>query len=125
MLYLSFEFHLPSPQNLDLLLKLIQEVPDKHSDTEVLETAAKTLELLCKEEYAIYSRCDIARSSLLDMIVNKYKEANDEYINLLDGVSGVSGCTVVSFTRRNHRLDFGLPAGLLWSELKDCMRIWL
>ena len=80
---------LSSPQNLDLLLKLIQEVPDKHSDTEVLETAAKTLELLCKEEYAIYSRCDIARSSLLDMIVNKYKEANDEYINLLDGVRGV------------------------------------
>lgn len=81
-------YHLiPPPQNLDLLLKLIQEVPDKHSDTEVLETAAKTLELLCKDEFAIYSRCDVARSSLLDMIVNKYKEANDEYINLLDGVS--------------------------------------
>lgn len=62
-------------------------MPDKHSDTEVLETAAKTLELLCKDEFAIYSRCDVARSSLLDMIVNKYKEANDEYINLLDGVS--------------------------------------
>lgn len=74
-------------QNLDILLKLIQEVADKHTDVDVLETAAKTLELLCNDEFAIYSRCDIARSSLLDMIVNKYKEANDEYLCLLDGVS--------------------------------------
>lgn len=60
---------------------------DKHSDTEVLETAAKTLEILCNDDYTIYSRCDIARSSLLDMVVNKYKEANDEYLTLIDGVS--------------------------------------
>lgn len=85
--YFDLEIYTTSRQekNLDLLLKLIQEVADKHSDTEVLETAAKTLELLCNDDYAIYSRCDIARSSLLDMVVNKYQEANDEYLTLLDG----------------------------------------
>ncbi|XP_068205797.1 cohesin subunit SA-2 isoform X2 [Palaemon carinicauda] len=85
--YFDLEVYTTSRQekNLDVLLKLIQEVADKHSDTEVLETAAKTLEILCNDDYAIYSRCDIARSSLLDMVVNKYKEANDEYLTLIDG----------------------------------------
>ncbi|XP_042863250.1 cohesin subunit SA-2-like isoform X2 [Penaeus japonicus] len=85
--YFDLEIYTTSRQekNLDLLLKLIQEVADKHSDTEVLETAAKTLEILCNDDYTIYSRCDIARSSLLDMVVNKYKEANDEYLTLIDG----------------------------------------
>ena len=51
-----------------LLAGLLQEVVDKHSDKEVLETCAKTLERLCDDRHAIYSRCDIARSRLLDMV---------------------------------------------------------
>ena len=51
-----------------LLAVLLQEVVDKHSDKEVLETCAKTLERLCDDRHAIYSRCDIARSRLLDMV---------------------------------------------------------
>lgn len=70
---------------MDQLLKLIQDVTEKHSDTELLETAAKTLEVLCNEDYAVYSRCDIARSSLLDMLANNYKEANSEYFDLILG----------------------------------------
>ncbi|KAB7499233.1 Cohesin subunit SA-1, partial [Armadillidium nasatum] len=85
--YFELEIYTNSRQekNLDQLLKLIKDVIDKQNDTEVLETAAKTLEVLCNEDFAIYSRCDIARSSLLDMIVSKYKEAHDEYITLIDG----------------------------------------
>lgn len=30
-------------------------------------------------------RCDVARSTLIDSIVNKYKEAIDEYRNLIEG----------------------------------------
>ena len=63
----------------------LQEVVDKHSDKEVLETCAKTLERLCDDRHAIYSRCEIARSKLLDMVSNGFKEANDEYMNLLQG----------------------------------------
>ena len=56
-------------KNLTILLAgLLQEVVDKHSDKEVLETCAKTLERLCDDRHAIYSRCDIARSRLLDMV---------------------------------------------------------
>lgn len=72
-------------KNLETLLGLIQEIVDKHGDTEVLNACAKTLEILCDDKFAIFSRCDIARSRLLDMITNKYKEVVDDYSNLLIG----------------------------------------
>merc|ERR1719325_52144 len=70
---------------LESLLKLVQEAVDKHTDTDVLETAAQTLEKLCDDQFPIYSRCDTNRSRLLDMVCNKYKESLDEYTNLLSG----------------------------------------
>ena len=72
-------------KNLETLLNLIQEIVDKHSDTEVLEACAKTLEVLCDDKFAIYSRCDIARSKLCDIITNRYKESADDFMNLLNG----------------------------------------
>ena len=74
-------------QSLDLLLKRIQLITEKQHDTEVLEMAAKTLEYLCTEGFAIYTRCDVQRSTLIDTIVNKYKEAMDEWNSLIEGVS--------------------------------------
>ena len=73
-------------QNLDGLLKLCQEIVDKHTDRDVLDTCAKTLELLCQENNAIHSRCNVARGTVIDMIVNKYKEAMDDYSSLVAGV---------------------------------------
>ena len=59
---------------------------DKHTDRDVLDTCAKTLELLCHENNAIHSRCNVARGTVIDMIVNKYKEAMDDYSSLVAGV---------------------------------------
>lgn len=56
-----------------------------HIDHDVLETCAKTLEFLCTEDSAIYTRCDVARSNIIDQSVNKYKEAIDEWRNLIAG----------------------------------------
>merc|ERR1719384_66667 len=70
---------------LESLLKFVQEAVDKHTDNDVLETAAQTLEKLCDDQFPIYSRCDTNRSRLLDMVSNKYKESLDEYTNLLSG----------------------------------------
>ena len=42
-----------------------------------------TLDRLCNDKFAICSRCDVARSRLLDMVSNGYKEATDDYMNLL------------------------------------------
>ncbi|XP_066593288.1 cohesin subunit SA-1 isoform X2 [Prorops nasuta] len=72
-------------QNLESLLSKIRTIVEKMHDTEVLDTAAKTLEHMCIEGHAIFTKCDVARSTLIDSIVNKYKEAIDEYRNLIEG----------------------------------------
>merc|ERR1719245_221776 len=85
--YFDIEIYTTSRQEkaLESLLRLIQEAVDRHTDTDVLETAAQTLEKLCDDHFPIYSRCDTNRSRLLDQVCNKYKESLDEYTNLLSG----------------------------------------
>ncbi|XP_020296992.1 cohesin subunit SA-2 isoform X1 [Pseudomyrmex gracilis] len=85
--YFDLDIYTKSRQemNLDSLLNKIHTIVEKMHDTEVLDTAAKTLEYMCAESNAIFTRCDVARSTLIDSIVNKYKEAIDEYRNLIEG----------------------------------------
>ena len=85
--YFDLDIYTTSRQekNLDRLLSLIQEIVEKHSEKEVLEACAKTLERLTDENHAIFTRCGIARSRLLDSISNHFKEANDEYMSILQG----------------------------------------
>lgn len=68
-------------------MRYIQNVVERHSETEVLENCAKTLEILCTEDHAIYSRCDVVRSTIIDLLVNKLREALDDYASLIAGVS--------------------------------------
>lgn len=69
------------------LLTNIKDIVSVQSESEVLETCGKTLEVLCTEGTAIYTRCNVARSTITDMCVNRYKEAIDEWRNLVDDVS--------------------------------------
>lgn len=72
--------------NLDLLLRKMHLITEMHQDTEVLEACSKTLEILCSEEYPMISaRCDVQRSTLIDSIVSKYREAIDEWNTLIEG----------------------------------------
>uniref|UniRef100_T1IZS7 SCD domain-containing protein n=1 Tax=Strigamia maritima TaxID=126957 RepID=T1IZS7_STRMM len=84
--YFELEIYTTSrqEQNLEGLLKLIQEIVEKHTEQDVLEACAKTFETLCCEDYTIHSRCDVGRSTLIDQLVNKYKEALDEYRATID-----------------------------------------
>lgn len=50
-----------------------------------METCAKTLEFLCQEGHSLFTRCDVARSTIVDMIVAAYKDAIDDWRNLLLG----------------------------------------
>ena len=56
--YFDLEIFTTSRQekNLDVLLSLIQEIVDKHSETEVLQACSKTLEVLCDDKFGIFSR---------------------------------------------------------------------
>ena len=50
--YFDLEIYTTSRQekNLETLLSLIQEIAEKHNDTEVLEACAKTLEILWQND---------------------------------------------------------------------------
>ncbi|EEB15722.1 Cohesin subunit SA-1, putative [Pediculus humanus corporis] len=69
--------------NLDSLLLKISKIIEKHEDTDVLETAAKTLEKLCYESHVNYTKCQTSRCTMIESIVTKYKEAIDEWNSLI------------------------------------------
>jgi cohesin complex subunit SA-1/2 len=71
--------------NLQALLDQMSHIMSMHSDREVLESCSKALEYLCTEGSAIYTRCDVSRSHIIDQCVNRYKEAIDEWRNLILG----------------------------------------
>jgi hypothetical protein len=91
-------------KSLDALLRTIQDLVERHTDTEVLEACAKTLETLCADNLAIYTRCDVARSTLIDMLVNKFKEALDEYNSLIEGVNNFCAESLIFSTPLNRLL---------------------
>lgn len=63
-------------------------ITDKHQNDEVLETCAKILEILCsKNNSTLASRCCVQKSILIDTITSKYREAMDDWNNLIEGVS--------------------------------------
>lgn len=85
--YFDLEMYTTSRQeaSLKLLLDKITLIMSISTDREVLEACAKTLEFLCTEGSAIYTQCDVARSNIIDESVNRYKEAIDDWRNLIAG----------------------------------------
>uniref|UniRef100_A0A8D3BPF6 Cohesin subunit SA n=1 Tax=Scophthalmus maximus TaxID=52904 RepID=A0A8D3BPF6_SCOMX len=67
-------------KHLDALLRQFWEVVDKHTDTEVLEACSSTYHYLCNEEFTIFNRVDIARSQLLDELVDKYSRLLEDFL---------------------------------------------
>ncbi|XP_067412975.1 cohesin subunit SA-3 [Emydura macquarii macquarii] len=59
---------------LEQLLAQLREVVEKHTGQEVLEAAARTLYVLCNPEFTFYSRADVARSRLVDMLADKFQQ---------------------------------------------------
>lgn len=64
----------------------IREIVSVQTEAEVVEACGRTLEYLCSEQCGVYTRCNVARATITDMCVNRYKEAIDEYRSLLEGV---------------------------------------
>ncbi|XP_076097858.1 cohesin subunit SA-2-like isoform X2 [Mytilus galloprovincialis] len=79
--YFELDIYTASRQekNLEALLRYLHEVVEKHTDTEVLEACSKCYECLCCEEYAIAGKCDVARKTLIDSLVVKFKEAMQDF----------------------------------------------
>uniref|UniRef100_H3C5Z5 Cohesin subunit SA n=1 Tax=Tetraodon nigroviridis TaxID=99883 RepID=H3C5Z5_TETNG len=67
-------------KHLESLLRQIREIVEKHTDTEVLEACSKTYHALCNEEFTIFNRVDIARSQLLDELVDKFNKLLEDFL---------------------------------------------
>lgn len=77
-------------------MRQIREIVEKHTDTEVLEACSKTYHALCNEEFTIFNRVDIARSQLLDELVDKFNRLLEDFLQEV----GVTRRTLQHFQTR-------------------------
>lgn len=114
--------------SLNMLLTKLKHIAEIHHEQEVLETCAKTLEFLCTDGHSLYTRCDVARSTIVDMIVASYKDAIDDWRNLLLGeetpnadetFNVVSSLKKVSLFYACHNLNQWNLWNTLFQDVKD------
>lgn len=77
--YLDLNVFSKQKDQLENLLRLINEIVDIHSDKEVLEVAAKTFEYLYDENFSFSKNVNIYKGTLIDTICTKYKDAIERY----------------------------------------------
>jgi hypothetical protein len=86
-------------QSLESLLRLMKTVVERRTETKVLENCAKTLIVLCSEDHAIYSRCDVIRSTLFDYLDRRLRDVLKEPVT-----AGVSLRTYYFFLVYRNKL---------------------
>ncbi|KAF2986443.1 hypothetical protein EK904_003707 [Melospiza melodia maxima] len=64
-------------KHLDALLREIKDIVAKHSDMSVLEASSRTYYILCREEIAIYSQVDCARTQMIDELMKQLNQLLD------------------------------------------------
>ncbi|NXH05646.1 STAG2 protein, partial [Loxia leucoptera] len=64
-------------KHLDALLREIKDIVAKHSDMSVLEASSRTYYILCREESAIYSQVDCARTQMIDELMKQLNQLLD------------------------------------------------
>lgn len=77
--FFELSYFTQNQDSLETLLKLLNEITEIHTDTDVLEGAAKTYEYLHDESFTFSRNVWLSRSSLFDMLASKYKEAADNF----------------------------------------------
>ncbi|KAL4713106.1 hypothetical protein ACJJTC_004492 [Scirpophaga incertulas] len=85
--YFDLELYTTQRQegNLTLLLNKIREIVNVQTEAEVVEACGRTLEYLCGEQGGVYTRCNVARATVTDACVARYREAADDWRSLLEG----------------------------------------
>ncbi|XP_047534423.1 cohesin subunit SA-1 isoform X1 [Vanessa atalanta] len=131
--YFDLELYTTQRQegNLTLLLNKIREIVKVQTEAEVLETCGRTLEVLCGEQHAVYTRCNVARATVTDMCVNRYKEAIDDYRSLVEGgetpdadevFNVINSLRKVSIMYMCHNLNDTNIWDSLFEDLPKCVR---
>ncbi|KAJ2944101.1 hypothetical protein O0L34_g18067 [Tuta absoluta] len=71
--------------DLTLLLNKLRDIVSVQTEAEVIEQVGRTLESLCGTPHGALTRCTVARATITDMCINRYKEAIDDYRSLIEG----------------------------------------
>ncbi|KAK6195975.1 hypothetical protein SNE40_001290 [Patella caerulea] len=124
--YFELEIYTSSRQekHLDSLLRYLHEIVEKHTDTEVLEAATKCFEALCNEEYAIAGKCDVARKTLIDSLVVKYRDAMQDFFTEGDEPDDDEAFALLASLKRIHTFYCCHDLGNwdLWEDLFHVIR---
>ncbi|XP_062856992.1 cohesin subunit SA-2 [Trichomycterus rosablanca] len=67
-------------KHLEALLRQIREIVLKHTDADVLEVCSRTCHALSNDEFTIYNRVDVARSQLMDELVDKFNRLLEDFL---------------------------------------------
>lgn len=129
--YFDLEIYTTSRQerSLDMLLELIKDIVDQHQEIEVLETAAKTLEIICCDDARKSSRTEVALMSVLDCLWSKARDGILEYEqNVLQdgGEADEDDLYNINMTLRKISVFYGCHSfdkcGDVWNKLFRIIR---
>ncbi|NWX98885.1 STAG2 protein, partial [Nothoprocta ornata] len=78
-------------KHVDALLREVKDIVTKHSDMSVLEASSRTYYILCREENAIYSQVDCARTQLIDELVEQLNQLLNDFWQKEEGFCADAG----------------------------------
>ena len=109
---------------LDNLLELCREAIQLHSHSHLLASLSQAVELLCTPSLSIYSRCNTARSHILDYVAEQFRLGMEDFSSAKstdrDQLEEESKCLQISLEKlcslspRHDLSEYGL-----WSSLLD------
>lgn len=107
--------------DLDRLLRLINEIVDIHTDTEVLKACAESYKYLYDDDYQFSRNVWLNKSQLIDMLVNKYKIASENFaLNPAATESALVGLLI-----KKLALFYGAHDLTSWNVWKDLFDKWI
>uniref|UniRef100_A0A672LCY8 Cohesin subunit SA n=1 Tax=Sinocyclocheilus grahami TaxID=75366 RepID=A0A672LCY8_SINGR len=109
-------------KHLDALLKQIRVVVEKHAEMEVLEACSKTYSILCSEEYTIMNRVDIARSQLIDELMDRFAHSVEDLLQEGDEADDDDIYNVLS-TLKKLTAFHNAHDLTKWDLFKNCYRL--
>uniref|UniRef100_A0A4W3JGB3 Cohesin subunit SA n=1 Tax=Callorhinchus milii TaxID=7868 RepID=A0A4W3JGB3_CALMI len=113
-------------KHLDSLLKQIKFVVEKHIESDVLESCSKTYNILCSEEYTIQNRVDIARSQMIDELVDRFSQSVEDLLQEGEEADDDDIYNVLSTLKRltfhnNYGIELGsMPEQIVVQALQCC-----
>jgi cohesin complex subunit SA-1/2 len=119
--YFELSYFTQNMDSLESLLKHLNDIVEIHSDTEVLEGAAKSYEYLHDDSFTFARNVWLSRSSLFDSLAHKYKEATEQYMAATGGDEEVTVTTMI----KKIAVFYSCHDLTQWSLWDDLFERWI